>query len=96
MGKHRRPGPPNQPSRVVPRGDASDPLAAYEKRRKAPMEVWRRHRPLHGGASHLRPDEPRALEEWNGFAYVPAGTADDLAAARAWVNQAAGSEAATE
>lgn len=61
------------------------------------MDVWRRHRPLHGGASHLKPDEPRALEEWDGFAYVPTGTADDLAAAHAWANQAApGTEPATE
>ncbi|MFF4716548.1 DUF6087 family protein [Streptomyces eurythermus] len=96
MGKHSRPGPPNQPSRAVPRVDAGNPLAAYEKRRRAPMEVWRRHRPLHGGASHLRPDEPRALEEWDGFAYVPAGTAGNLAAARAWANQAACPEATTE
>jgi hypothetical protein len=29
------------------------------------------------------------LEEWNGFAYVPAGTAVDLAAAWAWVDEAA-------
>ncbi|MFH9009602.1 DUF6087 family protein [Streptomyces afghaniensis] len=97
MGRHSRPGPPNQPSRAVPRVDAGAPLAAYEKRRRAPMYVWRRHRPLHGGASRLRPDEPRALEEWDGFACVPAGTADDLAAARAWANHAApGTEAATE
>ncbi|WSP77907.1 DUF6087 family protein [Streptomyces sp. NBC_01236] len=34
----------------------------------------------------LRPDEPRALEEWDGFTYVPAGTADNLAAAQAWAN----------
>jgi hypothetical protein len=97
MGKHSRPGPPNQPSRAVPRADDGDPLAAYNRRRRPPLDVWRRHRPLHGGASHLRPDEPRALEEWDGFAYVPAGTADDLAAAHAWANQAApGTEAATE
>ncbi|WP_254705747.1 hypothetical protein [Streptomyces vilmorinianum] len=30
MAKHRRPGPPNQPSRAVPRVDADNPLAAYE------------------------------------------------------------------
>ncbi|MFD4409188.1 DUF6087 family protein [Streptomyces sp. NPDC058476] len=35
---------------------------------------------------HLCPDEPRALEEWDGFAYVPAGTADNLAAAHAWAS----------
>ncbi|MEV6593971.1 hypothetical protein [Streptomyces acidicola] len=69
MGKHSRPGPPNQPSRAVPRVDADDPLAAYEKRRRPPLDVWRRHRPLHGGGGHFRPDEPRALEEWNGFSY---------------------------
>ncbi|MYZ09655.1 hypothetical protein GT028_20085 [Streptomyces sp. SID2999] len=87
MGKHSRPGPPNQPSRAVPRVDADNPLAAYDKRRRPPMDVYRRHRPAHGGASHLRPDEPRVLEEWNGFAYEPAGTAPGLAAAREWVNE---------
>ncbi|MFJ9590552.1 DUF6087 family protein [Streptomyces acidicola] len=86
MGKHRRPGPPNQPSRAVPRLDADDPLAPYDKRRRPPLDVYRRHRPLQGGAGHLRPDEPRALEEWNGFSYEPAGTAPDLAAARKWAN----------
>ncbi|MFC5904019.1 DUF6087 family protein [Streptomyces zhihengii] len=86
MGKHSRPGPPNQPSRAIPRVDAGDPLAAYEKRRRAPMNVHRRHRPLHGGGGHLRPDEPRALEEWNGFSYEPAGTAANLREALLWVN----------
>ncbi|WP_030561420.1 DUF6087 family protein [Streptomyces aureocirculatus] len=86
MGKHRRPGPPNQPPRAVPRADTGDPFAAYEKRRRAPMDVYRRHRPLHGGASHLGPDRPRALEVWDGFAYAPAGTAENLGAAQAWVN----------
>ncbi|MET9087384.1 DUF6087 family protein [Streptomyces sp. NPDC004237] len=89
MGKHSRPGPPNQPSRARPNADPDDPLAAYHKRRRPPMDVYRRHRPLNGGASHLRPDEPRALEEWNGFAYEPAGTAPDLAAAQRWVTEAA-------
>ncbi|MFD4370011.1 DUF6087 family protein [Streptomyces sp. NPDC058486] len=87
MGKHRRPGPPNQPSRAVPRQDADDPLAAYNKRRRPPMDVHRRHRPVYGGAGHLRPDEPRVLEEWTGFAYEVTGTAPDLAAARAWVTE---------
>ncbi|AVI00242.1 hypothetical protein C5L38_34895 (plasmid) [Streptomyces sp. WAC00288] len=86
MGKHRRPGPPNQPSRAVPRVDADDPLAAYDKRRRPPMDVHRRHRPVHGGAGHLRPEEPRILEQWDGFNYVPAGTAPDLATAQAWMN----------
>jgi hypothetical protein len=39
MGKHRRPGPPNQPSRAAPRVDADDPLAAYDKRRRPPMDI---------------------------------------------------------
>jgi len=86
MGKHSRPGPPNQPSRALPRVDADDPLAAYTKRRRPPMDQYRRHRPLHGGAGHCRPEEPRALEEWDGFAYVPVGTAPDLAAATAWIH----------
>ncbi|WP_079079201.1 DUF6087 family protein [Streptomyces sp. DSM 15324] len=44
------------------------------------MDIYCRHRPLHGGGGHLRPDAPRGLEEWDGFAYAPAGTADHLAA----------------
>jgi hypothetical protein len=88
MGKHSRPGPPNQPSRAVPSVGTDDPLAAYSKRRRPPMDIYRRHRPVHGGAGHLRPDEPRVLEEWDGFTYAPAGTASDLAAAVAWVTQA--------
>lgn len=68
------------------RVDAGDPLAAYDKRRCPPLDVHRRHRPLHGGGDHPRPDEPRALEEWNGFSYEPAGTAANLAEAQRWVN----------
>ncbi|MFD4144080.1 DUF6087 family protein [Streptomyces sp. NPDC058572] len=96
MGRHSRPGPPNQPSRAVPRVKADNPLAAYERRRRAPMDVYRRHRPLHGGASHLSPDEPRALEAWDGFAYVPAGTAENLPAAQAWANGIAPDASADE
>ncbi|MFF4369610.1 DUF6087 family protein [Streptomyces sp. NPDC001594] len=84
MAKHRRPGPPNQPSRAVPRIDPANPLAAYDRRRQPPMDIHRRHRPAHGGASHVSPDSPRVLEEWNGFAYTVVGTAPDLAAAKAW------------
>lgn len=87
MGKHSRPGPPNQPSRAVPRIDPDDPLAPYERRRRPPMGRTRRHRPLHGGAGHVRPDEARILEEWDGFAYALVGTAPDLAAAQAWFNE---------
>ncbi|MFI9311171.1 DUF6087 family protein [Streptomyces triculaminicus] len=87
MGKHSRPGPPNQPSRAVPAADPAGPLAAYNERRRPPLDTYRRHRPLHGGAGHLRPDEPRALEEWDGFAFIPAGTAADLAAAQQWANE---------
>ena len=86
MGKHSRPGPPNQPSRAVPAIDPADALAAYHKRRRPPLDIYRRHRPLHGGAGHLRPEQPRALEQWDGFAFVPAGTATDLAAAQQWAN----------
>ncbi|GGP93814.1 hypothetical protein GCM10010278_84800 [Streptomyces melanogenes] len=75
MGKHRRPGPPNQPSRAVPRTDSDDPLAAYSRRRQPPMDIYQRHRPVHGGASHLRPDEPYVLEEWDGFTYQVVSTA---------------------
>ncbi|MFJ3309597.1 DUF6087 family protein [Streptomyces sp. NPDC086549] len=86
MGKHSRPGPPNQPSRVVPRIFSSDPLEAYNKRRRPPLDQYRRHRPVRVGGGHLCPDEPRVLEEWDGFRFVPAGTAPDLAAAQRWVN----------
>ncbi|MGW0754008.1 DUF6087 family protein [Streptomyces sp. NPDC002587] len=51
------------------------------------MDIYRRHRPLHGGASHLRPDEPRVLEEWDGFAYQVIGTAPSLTAAQRWANE---------
>jgi len=85
MGKHSRPGPPNRPSRATGHVDPADPLAPYEKRRRPPVDEYRRIRPLHGGGGHVRPDEPRALEEWDGFAYAPAGTAADLASARAWM-----------
>ncbi|CCK32796.1 hypothetical protein BN159_8418 [Streptomyces davaonensis JCM 4913] len=87
MGKHSRPGPPNQPSRATPRIDPANPLAPYEKRRRPPMDVWRRHRPLHRGGGHLHPEQPRALEEWNGFSYEPAGTAPNLAQAQRWANE---------
>ncbi|MEU3281743.1 DUF6087 family protein [Streptomyces antibioticus] len=75
------------PSRAVPRVDADDPLAAYDKRRRPPMDIYRRHRPVHGGASHLRPGGPRVLEEWDGFAYQVIGTAPGLAAAQGWVDE---------
>lgn len=96
MGKHSRPGPPNQPPRAVPRVDADDPLAAYHKRRRPPMDIWRKHRPLHGGGSHVQPDTARALIAWNGFAYELEGTAPDLAAAQQWVTEAPGTETADE
>ncbi|MCK8680934.1 DUF6087 family protein [Streptomyces lichenis] len=95
MGKHSRPGPPNQPSRAIPRIDGNDPLAAYRRRRRPPLDIRRRHRPLHGGGGHIRPDEPRALEEWNGFSYEPAGIAANLADAVRWViEQTSGEESA--
>ncbi|WP_330334364.1 DUF6087 family protein [Streptomyces sp. NBC_00536] len=87
MGRHRRPGPPVGPAPTVatwPEADPSSPLAAYERRRTPPMGVVRRHRPASGGGSHVRPDEPRVLEEWDGFRYAPLGTAPNLATARAW------------
>lgn len=87
MGKHSRPGPSNQPSRAIPRPDTDDPLAPYNKRRRPPMDIYRRHRSVHGGAGHLRPDELRVLEEWDDFAYQVVGTAPDLSAAQEWVNE---------
>ncbi|WP_219729330.1 DUF6087 family protein [Streptomyces noursei] len=44
---------------------------------------WHVDRPWGG---HLNPDEPRALEAWDDCAHVPAGTADDLAAAQERAN----------
>ncbi|MEV6553913.1 DUF6087 family protein [Streptomyces sp. NPDC051597] len=87
MGKHSRPGPSDQPSRAVPRIDPDDPLAAYHRRRRPPLDIWRKHRPLYGGGSHVKPDAPRALLAWTGFEYEIAGTAADLAAAQKWVNE---------
>ncbi|MFI9630029.1 DUF6087 family protein [Streptomyces sp. NPDC052042] len=84
MGRHSRPGPPDQPSQAFSRIDPDDPLAPYKRRRRAPMDIYRRHRPVSGGASHLRPEESRFLEYWDGFAYVPHGTAPNLAAAQQW------------
>ncbi|MGQ4328666.1 DUF6087 family protein [Streptomyces sp. SAS_272] len=84
MGRHARPGLPDQPSRAAPSIDPDDPLAPYHRRRCAPMDVYRRHRPVCGGATHVRPEEPRVLEPWDGFAYVPEGTAPNLAASQAW------------
>ena len=69
--------------------DADDPLAAYHKQRRPPMDIYRRHRPVHGGAGHLRPDEPRVLEEWDDFTYQVVGTAPNLAAAQNWVAELA-------
>ncbi|GFH73221.1 DUF6087 family protein [Streptomyces diastaticus] len=86
MGKHRRPEP------AVPR------RAARERRRPArrvqqatptadghlppsPTDARRR--------SHLRPDEPRILEEWDDFTYQVAGTAPNLAEAQNWVAELA-------
>ncbi|GAA2646255.1 hypothetical protein GCM10010425_64540 [Streptomyces spororaveus] len=63
MARRRRPGPPNQPSRPVPHIDAGDLLAAYSKRRRPPMDIYQRHRHVHGRAAHLAPDEPRVLEK---------------------------------
>lgn len=51
------------------------------------MDQYRRHRPVHGGGGHLRPDEPRVLEEWDDFRYQVVGTAPTLAAAQEWVNE---------
>ncbi|WP_307070511.1 DUF6087 family protein [Streptomyces sp. B3I8] len=68
--------------------DADDPLAPYRKRRP-PIDIYRRHRPVHGGADHLRTDEPRVLEGWDNFTYQEVGTAPNLAAAQNWVAEPA-------
>ncbi|MFE9630894.1 DUF6087 family protein [Streptomyces sp. NPDC006463] len=82
--------PPSRTTRpTLPRIDAADPLARYDKRRRPPRDIYRRHRPVHGGANHLRPDEPRVLEQWDGFTYEVIGTTPDLVAAREWVNEIA-------
>ncbi|WP_236076356.1 DUF6087 family protein [Streptomyces coffeae] len=87
MGQHSRPGPPNQPSRASRAWTPDDPLAPYHKRRRPPVHQHRRHRPLHGGGSHVLPGQPRVLEERDGFSYTPVGTAPDLAAARRWMHE---------
>jgi hypothetical protein len=96
MGKHSRTGPPppGEGPRRAARLDPDDPdaLDPYLKRRRPPLDGPRIHRALHGGASHLHPEQPRALLAWDGFAYQPAGTAPDLAAARAWVAELAPGE----
>ncbi|MEU9992767.1 DUF6087 family protein [Streptomyces sp. NPDC048045] len=89
MGKHRREGPPDPPSRATAPIDPDNPLAAYERRRHPPMDVWRKQRPLHGGGSHVQPEQPRALLAWNGFQYEITGTAQNLATAQEWVNTTA-------
>ncbi|MEU2490952.1 DUF6087 family protein [Streptomyces sp. NPDC007883] len=82
VGRHARPGPPDQPYRAIPGIDQDDPLAAYEHRRRPPLDQPRRHRPLHGQGTHVLPNTPRVLEEWDGFTYTPVGTAADLTEAR--------------
>lgn len=79
MGKHSR-----RPERS---GDPDDHLAPYHRRREPPADGRRRHFPVHGGATHVRPDEQRLLEEWDGFTYQAAGFASDLAEARAWARE---------
>lgn len=69
--------------------NADDPLAAYNKRRRPPMDTYCRHSPVHGGAGYLRPDEPRGLEEWDDFAYQVVGPAPDLASVQRWVAELA-------
>ncbi|MER5933236.1 DUF6087 family protein [Streptomyces sp. NPDC002054] len=83
LGRHRRPGTPSE-SQSLPESDPTDPLAAFEERRRPPMGISRRHRPVNGGAAHLRPDEARLLQQWDGYTYALVGTAANLAAARAW------------
>ncbi|MEO3976838.1 DUF6087 family protein [Streptomyces sp. CAU 1734] len=80
MGRHARPGPPDQPPRLTP----GDPLTLYYLRRRAPENVYHRHRPAGGGGVHVRPQEPRILDSWDGFRYLPIGIAPDLDAARTW------------
>ncbi|WP_412076131.1 DUF6087 family protein [Streptomyces xanthophaeus] len=79
MGRHRRPE-----HQAWPEPDPGSALAAFEERRRPPAGITRRHRPAGGGASHLRPDEPRLLQQWDGYAYAPAGTAPNLDSARVW------------
>ncbi|MFJ6486517.1 MULTISPECIES: hypothetical protein [unclassified Streptomyces] len=43
------------------------------KHRRPPLDIHRRHRPVQGGAGHPCPDEPRVLEEWDGFDHEPVG-----------------------
>lgn len=86
MGKHRRPGPLDQPSRAVPRPDRSDPFLLYQQRRREPADGPRRHHSLQAG-SPFGTYDPHILEEWDGYRYRPAGIAPDLVVARAWAGE---------
>ncbi|MFJ3840872.1 DUF6087 family protein [Streptomyces sp. NPDC054904] len=80
VGRHRR----AEQSEAWPEPDPGSVLAAFEERRRPSAGIARRHRPAGGGAGHLRPDGPRLPQQWDGYAYAPAGTAPDLDAARVW------------
>ncbi|MGW1074888.1 DUF6087 family protein [Streptomyces sp. NPDC002537] len=79
MGKHARRTSADEPS--------DDPLAVYHERRRPPADGPRRHRPVNGGGRHVRPDEQRLLEEWDGFGYQAVGVARNLAEAQAWARE---------
>lgn len=86
MGKHRRPGPPNQPSRAVPRVDANDPLASYNERRRAPMDVYRA--PGRWGVERATFGRTSRVSWRSGMASPT--HAPDLAAAKQWISELTG------
>ncbi|WP_328491292.1 DUF6087 family protein [Streptomyces zaomyceticus] len=63
-----------------------EPLEEWAERREQsrPVRGERRHFPLGdhtGHGSHVGPDAPRGLQEWDGHQWVPVGVADSLTAA---------------
>ncbi|WP_420856789.1 DUF6087 family protein [Streptomyces qinglanensis] len=79
-GERRRPARAVRETRRRPARAVRETASAADGRLPAPSTRARRRRTL-------RPDEPRVLEGWSGFAYEVVGTADNLAAAQGWVNE---------
>lgn len=76
-----------------------EPLEQWARRReKNRRPVGRRRAVIIGdtdyAASHVHPDRPRAIEEWDGYQWVPVAIVDDYAAAQRFL--AATSPPATE
>ncbi|MFM9445328.1 DUF6087 family protein [Streptomyces acidiscabies] len=62
-----------------------EPLSEWARRRDAKVGRLRAVPIVRGDgprATHVNPDEPRAIERWNGHAWEPYGYAADLAEAK--------------